>query len=418
MEGRIIARKFELMRLIGRGAMGVVYEARHLEVPKRCAIKLMEAAGPDLDPERVRRFVREARAASSIESDHVVDVYDFGWDEESRAPYLVMELLDGDDLERTRQRLAPLEPTVACKLVLQAAIGLAQAHAAGVIHRDVKPPNLFLARASCSQVRVKILDFGIAKLRREIGDASTPFGVRSLGPLIASILGEPLPALQDQAPWVVPEIACIVHRALSRDLRQRFPDASAMRDALAFVVPAGTELLESELCTVAESSRAQRAARWDPARSSSQLTVTRDFAPAHSARLRNLAAMSALTAAALSGAGVLMWNFSLPRRALQPSTNALQARVNVPLPTSTPSLPLAVAPEQPAIESSAQLPALHGSVAAPPTAPARAAKKRAAPLGSAPGSVAASALPAPEKTSLGELVIDETEFGAAARGKR
>jgi eukaryotic-like serine/threonine-protein kinase len=162
MEGRIIARKFELMRLIGRGAMGVVYEARHLEVPKRCAIKLMEAAGPDLDPERVRRFVREARAASSIESDHVVDVYDFGWDEESRAPYLVMELLDGDDLERTRQRLAPLEPTVACKLVLQAAIGLAQAHAAGVIHRDVKPPNLFLARASCSQVRVMILDFGIA----------------------------------------------------------------------------------------------------------------------------------------------------------------------------------------------------------------------------------------------------------------
>jgi serine/threonine-protein kinase len=104
MERRVIAGTFELVRPTGHGAMGVVYEARHLEIPKRYAVKLLETDGTELTAERVRRFVREGRAASSIECDHVVDVYDFGWDDGIGAPYLVMELLDGEDLERARQR--------------------------------------------------------------------------------------------------------------------------------------------------------------------------------------------------------------------------------------------------------------------------------------------------------------------------
>jgi eukaryotic-like serine/threonine-protein kinase len=285
LSGVRIAEKYDLVRLMDVGGMGAIYEARQVSTLKRCVVKMMlksELAG---DGELVKRFFREARASGVIESEHVVAAFDSGTDACGRV-YYVMEYLQGQDLRNSLLRVGALSPVVSSKIALQAAYGLASAHAHGIVHRDVKPGNLFLSEGVNQEVKVKILDFGVAKVTLEVFHESShsltttgsllgtplymspeqlkrasgidesadvwslgvvlfecltgrvPWGeLQSMSEVIAAILTMPVPPVQDLAPWVRPELAQLVHRALARDLTQRFRNAGELCNALRPLVP-------------------------------------------------------------------------------------------------------------------------------------------------------------------------------------
>lgn len=158
--GAIFADKYRVEREIGRGGMGVVVAALHLELHTKVALKVML---PELarDERLVERFLREARATARLASEHVARVVDVGR-HPIGSPYLVMELLEGEDLSAFVRR-GGLSVGMATGLLLQACEGLSHAHAAGLVHRDLKPENLFVTRLRDGAHCVKVLDFGIAK---------------------------------------------------------------------------------------------------------------------------------------------------------------------------------------------------------------------------------------------------------------
>jgi len=159
--GDVVEGKYELVRLIGRGGMGRVFEARHTLINRRAALKCLHTHLIE-DGAIVTRFLHEAQAAAAIGSDYIVDITDAGITQDG-FPYLVMEYLDGEDLSQYIEREGPLPTERAAHLVMQACRGLIAAHRKGIIHRDLKPENLLLVRAGESRERVKILDFGMAK---------------------------------------------------------------------------------------------------------------------------------------------------------------------------------------------------------------------------------------------------------------
>ena len=163
--GAIFGRDFRVVRPLRAGGMGSVYVVEQLSTGAQRALKVM---APELasDATTRERFVREARVGALIDSDHVVEVVTAGVDEQSGAPYLVMELLRGEELADVVTRLGPLPLGDVAEVMDQAGHGLEQAHAKGIVHRDLKPENIFLgvARRRDASFTVKILDFGIAKL--------------------------------------------------------------------------------------------------------------------------------------------------------------------------------------------------------------------------------------------------------------
>ena len=170
---REIAGRYRPLRLIGQGGMGAVYEVEHLHTGQRLAMKVLNAHRHSVS---VERFRREARAASRIQSDHVVRVTDADVAPElGGAPFLVMELLDGCDLER-RAETSPISSSDVVEWLRQVALALDKAHQAGVVHRDLKPENLFLSRRDDGTSLVKILDFGIAKMMVTDAGALTDSG--------------------------------------------------------------------------------------------------------------------------------------------------------------------------------------------------------------------------------------------------
>jgi serine/threonine-protein kinase len=160
--GQVIAEKYRLERLLGRGGMGEVYEARHVVVGRRFALKLLH---PHLaqGSSAVARFLREARAAGSLENPHIAAVVDFATTSDG-VPFLVMEYLEGRSLGRLLASEGPLPIPRAVSLLQQICRGLEAAHRAGIVHRDLKPDNLFVVRQPDGSELLKILDFGIAKL--------------------------------------------------------------------------------------------------------------------------------------------------------------------------------------------------------------------------------------------------------------
>ncbi len=154
------------MRCLGAGGMGSLYEVVHQRTKKRAALKVMK---PELIESRElkERFKQETMLTASLDSDHVVSVFDGGVDVTTGAPYLVMELLTGWDLHRELVRLKRLPRADVVEYLRQSAYGLSKAHDAGIVHRDLKPENLFLTRRDDGSPCVKVLDFGIAKIVAE-----------------------------------------------------------------------------------------------------------------------------------------------------------------------------------------------------------------------------------------------------------
>lgn len=159
--GTVIADKYVLSRLLGEGGMGTVYAARNVELDQEVAIKILHAEVSAI-PDYVARFKREAKTCATLRSEHVARVYDAGMTDQD-VPYMVMELLHGEDLESILVRKSKLPPEEATDYVLQACEGVAEAHRTRLIHRDLKPANLFLAEVPGHGAVIKVVDFGIVK---------------------------------------------------------------------------------------------------------------------------------------------------------------------------------------------------------------------------------------------------------------
>jgi serine/threonine-protein kinase len=305
--GRTIDRKYRLLRCLGQGGMGAVYESEHAGTGRRVAVKLIQgkllARGGDAEG----RFRREARVVGAIDSPHIVEVLDAGEDEATGDLYLVMECLRGEDLQHLVDRVGPLRPDVALRVAAQALAGLAKAHAAGIVHRDIKPANLFLATSEDGEVTVKLLDFGIAKVTADapyeagtgglvrttdglLGSplymspeqvkssgevdhrtdlwsmgsvlycalaGAAPFGrIPSLGRLIVAICSTAPPPLREVAPWVPPAAAAIVQRALAIDREDRTPSAAVMLADVRALLPGGAVIREEMLAGLTAEERA------------------------------------------------------------------------------------------------------------------------------------------------------------------
>lgn len=306
--GAVIDRRFRIEKLLGAGGMGAVYVAAATN-GHRYALKLLLHDRLATNSQMVARFIREARLAASIEAPNVVKTYECAVDAATGAPFIVMELLDGFDVESLVERVGPIDPAAAVRIILQAAQGLHVAHAAGIVHRDIKPANLFVHRRSASGPRgratvVKVCDFGIAKAivadNESLTVTGTPLGtplylspeqmrsakhvdsrtdVWSLGmslwtmlagrsafagattlaELFVGICTQDVPWLQDSAPWVDPALARIVHGTLLRDLQHRCPDLPALIEALTPFAGATEKLFEEELVGTSDLTRRQAA---------------------------------------------------------------------------------------------------------------------------------------------------------------
>ena len=175
--GKVLGGSYHLVRLIGEGGMGAVYEAEHIRLPRRFAVKLLRA-DVGADPVAIERFRREADIASSIGHEHIVDVMDFNV-AGNGVPYMVLELLEGEDLGTRIKRRGHLSAEELRPIVEQVADALEAAHGRGVIHRDLKPQNIFLCRRGGRDDFIKILDFGISKIVHSpsvVTQAGTVFG--------------------------------------------------------------------------------------------------------------------------------------------------------------------------------------------------------------------------------------------------
>ncbi len=160
--GTILSERYRILRQIGEGGMGLVYEAVHVTIEKRVALKVLRDDFSSR-PEVVERFKQEAKSATKIGNEHIVDISDFGVTP-SGASYFVMELLEGEDLANVLQRDGTLPIERAAKILLQCCKALGAAHAKGIVHRDMKPENIFLTTRDERTDFVKIVDFGIAKM--------------------------------------------------------------------------------------------------------------------------------------------------------------------------------------------------------------------------------------------------------------
>ncbi len=274
--GRIVDRKYNLVRLLGEGGMGSVYEAEHTRINRRVAIKMMH---PDTrsEPDAVERFLREAESASAIGHPNIIEIYDVGVEGDGTA-YIVMELLDGVSLDVVLKEKGALPPTRAVAIVLQILSALYAAHKKGIIHRDLKPENVFMAVDARNREEVKLLDFGVAKVQEATEDSlrltktgtvlgtpsylspeqargrkdideridiwaagvllyqmlagELPFKGESYNEVLANVLIEDPVPLGPRAPGAHEGLIAVVGKAMTKDRDGRFQAVSEMIDAL------------------------------------------------------------------------------------------------------------------------------------------------------------------------------------------
>jgi serine/threonine-protein kinase len=190
--GTTLADRYQIVRKVGEGGMGAVYEARHTVIGKRVALKVLLEKFLE-NQELVARLLQEARLASSIGHEHIVDVTDFGTTSDGRA-FVVMEFLEGESLAQLVIRDAPLPVERSLRIVRQVASALAAAHAKGIVHRDVKPENIYLIRRDDADF-VKVVDFGVSKAVRSFEEGTNWDRLTRTG----TVLGTPLYMSPEQA---------------------------------------------------------------------------------------------------------------------------------------------------------------------------------------------------------------------------
>jgi eukaryotic-like serine/threonine-protein kinase len=284
-QGELLAGKYRVEQVLGAGGMGYVVAATHEQLGQRVAVKLLV---PELceNEDSVTRFLREARAAVRIQSEHVARVLDVG-ELTNGAPYMVMEFLSGRDLAEELDLPGQLEVSQAIDYVLQASEAVAEAHSLGLIHRDLKPANLFLTHRPDGSPLVKVLDFGISKainvddsalepapsltathsllgspaymspeqirrpksvdIRTDIWSLGSilyellvrepPFNAESPLALLAAVVSDPLPNIRDKRPDVSPELAAVIERCLEKKPEHRYQTVAELADALAPFAP-------------------------------------------------------------------------------------------------------------------------------------------------------------------------------------
>jgi eukaryotic-like serine/threonine-protein kinase len=165
MTGKIIRDKYAIEGIMGRGGMGVVFRARHVQLGSLVALKFMRPEVQEV-PNAVERFLREARIAASLQSDHAVKIFDVDSDQDG-TPYMAMEFLEGEELSKRLHRTGVIPAKEATGYALEMCAALSEAHAKNVVHRDLKPANMFLAKKWGGKEVLKLLDFGISKVQTE-----------------------------------------------------------------------------------------------------------------------------------------------------------------------------------------------------------------------------------------------------------
>ena len=276
-----VAGKYELVRLIGRGGMGTVWEGRHISLGTRVAIKFIDSEYADSQEARTR-FDNEARAAATIQSKHAIQIFDHGVTNDGK-PYIVMEMLVGEPLDGRLDRVGRLSLGETARIIRQVARALSRAHERGIVHRDLKPENIFLVRTPDDDDEIaKVLDFGIAKFKKMDGQAAgltsstktgavlgTPFymapeqarGLRdldyrvdlwslgviafrcvcgalpfegvSVGDLLVKICTTPAPIPSTVVRTLPPSFDMWFQRALEKDPARRFQSANELSESLA-----------------------------------------------------------------------------------------------------------------------------------------------------------------------------------------
>ncbi len=393
----VIGGKYRITELIGQGGMGTVFEAVHTGTGSRVAIKLI--VSNDIKEEVFVRFQREARAAGTIDSHHIVRIFDMGTDERSGSPFMVMERLFGEDLSQVMRRVGPINPTVALAITAQAALGLAKAHDAGIVHRDIKPANLFLHDGGDNgETVVKILDFGIAKVlmdamqRAEEGGLTrtgsmlgsphymspeqaqglktidhrsdiwslgvvlykmltgqTPHAhLQTLGQVILAICSQPARPVQELAPWVPAEVATVVHRALQPDPRHRYQTIAELYQALTPLLAGQPAIRRVEIQALSHEQRmriAQPLARaGDVPTNGTQIGMTQQVghvAPSKSSSglVMAMASAGVLAAVGLAGIGFAV----MSKKPASAATNAPSSSTVVTVAPTTSGAPTASA---------------------------------------------------------------------------
>jgi serine/threonine-protein kinase len=281
--GTILGGTYRIEAVLGSGGMGTVYRATHLRVPRRFAIKVIRSrvAG---DREVLERFRREAEIAGALVHEHLVQVFDFNYTDEG-APYMVMELLEGEDLAARIARRGRLSPEETASLLEQAAGAIEVAHRSDVIHRDLKPQNVFLIQQGGSDQFVKILDFGLSKVLHHVSlvtgsgamigtpaymspeqatgsasDIDQRTDVFALGTIVYECLSgrrafdaPMLPGVIHQVchgvpaslsslnPRVTEAVARVIARAMAKRREERYPTVASFRDAFLQAVATPSE---------------------------------------------------------------------------------------------------------------------------------------------------------------------------------
>ncbi|MBZ0234052.1 MAG: serine/threonine protein kinase, partial [Deltaproteobacteria bacterium] len=168
--GSVLLGKYRIEAILGKGGMGIVARATHLHLDEQVAIKFLRRDTAS-DPEAAQRFLREAQAAVKLKNEHVARVIDVGT-LDGHVPYMVMEYLEGADLDLMLEQSGVIAPELAVDFVLQACAALSEAHALGIVHRDIKPSNIFVTWRTDGSVLVKVLDFGISKIAAGLTEVS------------------------------------------------------------------------------------------------------------------------------------------------------------------------------------------------------------------------------------------------------
>jgi serine/threonine-protein kinase len=276
----VVAGKYRLTRLLGRGGMGAVWEGTHTSLGTRVAVKFIDAEYAN-SPEARSRFENEARAAARLRSKHVVEVYDHGVSDDGR-PFIVMEFLQGEPLDKRLDRVGRLPAKETAQIVMQISRALAKAHSANIVHRDLKPENVFLVWDDEEGTDVvKVVDFGIAKFNDESKTSSSatrtgsvlgtphymspeqarglrsvdsrsdlwsvgviayrcivgalPFEGEAVGDLLVKLCTAPIPVPSQVVADVPPSFDAWLHKALTREPAQRFQTAAQLSESLAAV---------------------------------------------------------------------------------------------------------------------------------------------------------------------------------------